>query len=107
MTKVIVEPGICGFTMKVSAEMNEDEEVVVKVATGCESIRNMMKELGDTYDPMEVCLQKPGKGPFYEYAQAHFPVHVACPGINGIIKCIEAESHLALKHDASIRFVEE
>ena len=68
---------------------------------------SMMEELGESFDAYECCLQKPGAGPFYEYAQAHFPVHVSCPVINGILKCMEAEAHLALKKDASIAFVEE
>lgn len=106
MTKVLIEPGICKLNTTVHAEMNEDEEVVVTVHSGCEPIKKMMEELGDTFDPMEVCLVKPGEGPFYEYAKQHFPVHVACPAINGILKAMEAEAGLALKHDASIRFIE-
>ena len=31
MTKVKIEPGICGFTTMVTAETNEDDEVIVKV----------------------------------------------------------------------------
>lgn len=106
MTKVRVEPGICGFTTTVTADTNEDEEVVLKVSTGCESVKNMMKDLGDVYDGIELCLAKPGTGVFYEYAQEHFPVHAACPVINGILKCVEAECQLALKKDASITFIE-
>ena len=106
MTKVKIEPGPCGFTTLVKAETNEDEEIQVRVACGCESVKAMMEELGDTFDAYEVCLVKPGQGPFYEYAGEHFPVHVACPAINGIIKCIEAECRLALPEDASITFLE-
>ena len=83
MTKVVIEPGVCGFLSRVSAESEDQMEVVVKVKSGCESVRNMMKELGDTFDAYELCLQKPGVGPLYTYAQ---------------------ECKLALKQDASIRF---
>lgn len=107
MTKVKVEPGVCGFTTMVTADTNEDEEVVLEVASGCESVQNMMKDLGDTFDPIELCLAKPGCGPFYDYAKEHFPVHAACPVLNGILKCVEAEGQLALKKDASITFIEE
>lgn len=109
MTKVKIEPGICGFITAVTASADPDDEtdLTVKVATGCPSVKAMMKELGDRFDAYEVCLQKPGIGPFYTYAQAHFPVHVSCPVINGIIKCMEVEAHLALKKDAKIEFVEE
>ena len=40
-----------------------------------------------------------------EYAAEHFPAHASCPVIAGITKCAEAECSLALKHDASIRFL--
>ena len=108
MTKVKIEPGICGFTTMVHATVDPDEdtELTVKIATGCPSIKGMMEALGDSFDAYEVCLQKPGVGPFYDYAKEHFPVHVSCPVINGIIKCMEVEAHLALKKDARIEFVE-
>ena len=68
MTKVKIEPGICGFTTSVTATVDPDEdtELTVKVATGCPSIRGMMEALGETFDAYEVCLQKPGAGPFYD-----------------------------------------
>ena len=78
----------------------------MKVSTGCESIKNMMKDLGEVFDGIELCLAKPGTGVFYEYAQEHFPVHAACPIINGILKCMEVECQLALKKDASITFID-
>ena len=67
----------------------------------------LRKTLGDEFDAYELCLQKPGAGPLYEYAQEHFPVHVSCPALNGIIKCVEVECHLALKKNASIEFIDD
>ena len=104
-TKVIIEPGICHLTCSVTAELVGDDELEVDVATGCDSIRGMFDELGNTFDSFEVCLQKPGNGPFYEYAKEHFPVHVSCPAICGIIKAMEVEAKLALPENASITFV--
>ena len=108
MTKVKVEPGPCGFKTIVTAEASEDDptKIKVKVACGCEAVQNMMKELGDTLDAYEVCLQKPGRGPLFDYAAEHFPVHVVCPVITGITKCVEAEAQLALKHNVTIEFVD-
>lgn len=107
MTKVKIEPGPCGFTTLVRAELTEDEEICVHVASGCESVRAMMEELGDTFDAYAVCLSKPGENAFYRYAAEHFPVHAGCPILAGITKCIEAESRLALPRDVSITFVTE
>ena len=106
MTRVSIEPGPCGFTTIVTASALEDNEVEVKVASGCEAVKKMMAELGNTFDAYELCLVRPGCGPLYEYASEHFPVHCGCTVIAGITKCVEAECKLALKRDASIRFLD-
>ena len=51
MTKVKINPGVCGFITSVTAESEDGEEAIIKVASGCESIRKMMEDLGDTFDP--------------------------------------------------------
>ena len=104
-TKVKIDPGICKLPTSVTATLINEDEVQIKVNTACDSVRAMIDELGDTYDTFEVCLQKPGCGPFYDYAKEHFPVHVSCPAINGIIKAMEVEGKLALPCDAEIKFV--
>ena len=107
MTKVKIDPGPCGFVTAVEARANEDEEVVVTVKSGCAAVQKLMEAAGDTFDPMELCLCKPGQDPLTQLAPQYFPVHSGCPVISGIIKCVEAEAGLALRHDVSIRFVEE
>ena len=108
MTRVKIEPGICGLNTKVEAVYDDEEmEVKLTVYSACKAVQAMMAELGDTFDPYEICLKKPGQGPMYEYASEHFPTHVSCPTIAGIIKCTEVGCGLALKKDASIRFLEE
>lgn len=82
-------------------------EVKLHVTSGCKAVQEMMAALGDTFDAYELCLCKPGRGPLYEYASEHFPVHAGCPVIAGITKCAEAECALALKRDSGIRFLNE
>lgn len=107
MTKVKIDPGICGLKALVTAQADDEEMTVrLKVNTGCKAVQEMFETLGDTFDTYELCLQKPGEGPLYDYAREHFPVHVSCPVINGIIKCAEADAKLALKKNASIEFLE-
>ena len=106
MTKVRIDPGICGLKTVVEAAASDETEVTVKIRSACPSIKKMAEELGEEFDAYELCLQKPGLGPFYDYAQEHFPVHVSCPAINGIIKCVEVECHLALKKNATIEFID-
>ncbi|MBQ8974563.1 MAG: hypothetical protein IJ072_02430 [Oscillospiraceae bacterium] len=108
MTKVRIDPGICGLKATVTAVADDEEmEVRLKVSTGCKAIQDMFEELGDTFDTYELCLQKPGEGPLYDYAKQHFPVHVSCPVIPGIIKCAEVDAKLALKKNAYIEFMED
>ena len=103
-TKVTIEPGICKLTCSVTAELVDEDELEVDVATGCAAINGMFEALGHTFDSFEVCLQKPGSGPFFDYARKHFPAHVSCPALCGIIKAMEVEAKLALPADASIHF---
>jgi len=104
MTKVKINPGVCGFITTVEADSEDGMEVKVAVRSGCESVRDMFKELGDTFDSYEMCLVKPGKGPLFAYASEKFPVHCGCPIISGIIKAVEVECKLALPRNASIEF---
>ena len=105
MTKVTINPGVCGFTTRVEAVSEDEMEVKVKVESGCESVMRMFEALGDTFDSYELCLVQPGKGPLFEYASENFPAHCACPILSGITKAAEAECKLALPRDASITFL--
>lgn len=105
MTKVRINPGVCGLITEVTAESEDQMDVTVTVKSGCESIRKMFEELGDTFDAYEVCLKKPGDNELYAYAAKHFPGHASCPAVAGIIKCMEAECRLALPKDAEITFL--
>ena len=106
MKKVKVNPGVCGLKTIIEAEsMEDDMEVRLKVTSACDAVTKMMEALGDTFESFDICLRKPGQGPFFEYASKHFPVHCACPTISGIIKCAEAECNLALPRDVEIKFI--
>ena len=104
MTKVKINPGVCGFITSVEAVSEDGQEVILTVKSGCEPVRAMFKELGDTFDSFELCLVKPGEGPLFEYASKNFPVHCGCPILSGIVKAAEAECKLALPRDVSITF---
>ena len=107
MTKVEVYPGPCRFLAKIEAEGSGKKSCSVRVESQCPNITKMMEDLGPEFAPFKLVFNKPGQGPLYDYAAEHFPPHAGCPVINGIIKCVEAESGLALKSEAYIRFVDE
>ncbi len=104
MTKVTINPGVCGLITAVEAHSEDQMEVKVTVKSGCEAVRKMMEELGDTFDAFSCCLGKPGTSAFYDYAREHFPGHASCPTLAGILKCIEVECGLALPREATITF---
>ena len=114
MTKVTINPGVCGLITTVEAHSDDQMEVKVTVKSGCEAVRKMMEELGDTFDAFACCLGKPGTSVFYDYAREHFPghascptlagIHASCPTLAGILKCMEVECGLALPKEASIAF---
>lgn len=104
MTKVTVNPGICGLITKVEASSENQMDVTLNVTSACEAVSKMMAELGNTFNAFEICLAKPGASPFYVYAAKNFPGHASCPTIAGIIKCAEVECKLALPKTAEIRF---
>ena len=104
MTTVKIDPGICKLATKVIAESSDGLEVTVTIVSACDAVKKMAQTLGNTFDAYEVCLQKPGTGPFYTYAAEHFPGHCACPTISGIIKAMEVECKLALPQNVTIQF---
>ena len=104
MTKVEIMPGICGLTAIVTAESEDGMDVTVKVESKCKDVTKMMEEVGEDLDAMEILFHKPGEGPLYEAASKYCP-HAARPVTSGILKCIEAECHMALPKDVSIKFL--
>lgn len=105
MTQVRITPGVCGLICLATAESADGETVTLRARTDCPAVRALIEELGEGLDAYEVCLKRPGEGPFYDYAREHFPRHCACPTIAGLIKCVEAECRLALARDVKIEFI--
>jgi len=101
MTKVIIDSGICGFTVTATAE-KEGKKVRITVETPCEMVKKMAEEI----DSLELTAAFTGhlNNPVYR-AAAHHLKHVACPVPAGIIKALEVELGLCLRKDSSIRFV--
>ncbi|MGN1014909.1 MAG: DUF6951 family protein [Butyricicoccus sp.] len=106
MTKVEVNPGVCGMTAVLTAQSEDGMDVTISIDTPCEGCRSMVQELGTELDAYEVVFHRPGTGPVYEAASRHCP-HGTCPVPAALLKCIEAECKLALPRDAEIRFLTE
>ena len=107
MTKAVIDPGICGMVTNVECQVQEDGvHVRLKVDSPCQHIRAMVESVGEVVDSWELCLKRPGEGPFFAFASQNFPPDACCPTLPGIIKCVRAEAGLALKKDTSLTFLE-
>jgi len=103
MTKVVVNPGACGFSVTVSAEKGEDKKVRLLIKTECEMVKKMAEEL-PALDRMSV-FTRLLDNPVYRAAAKHLK-HVTCPVPGGILKAMEVECGFAVPKDVSITFIE-
>ena len=103
MKKLHVYPGVCGLDTVITAETNEDEEIVLDIQSKCPAVMKLAEELKEPLDAYSICFSRPGSGEIYDKA-ARCLIHGACPTAAGIVKCIEAEAGLALAKDVSMVF---
>lgn len=101
MTKVIVNPGICGFTVVISAEKNNGKSVMISLDTECEMVQKMRDDVLRL--DMRSAFIGQGSNPVYRSAGKHLK-HAACPVPSGILKALEVELGLCIPKDASITF---
>ena len=104
MTKVTINPGVCGLVTSLEVSQNDEGKITVQAETQCENVRKMISSLGESFDGYRLCSNKPGSGPLYEFASKNFPAHSGCISISGVHKAVEAECGLALRRNASITF---
>jgi len=101
MTKVIVNSGICGFTVTITAEKVSAKKIRLSFDTECEMVLSMLEDISQV-DTLSV-FSNHLANPVYRSAAKHIK-HAACPVMSGILKAIEVEAGLALPKDASIVF---
>ena len=102
MTKVIVNPGICGFDAVLEA-VGSDGVVKLQIESECECVKELAEILTEVslQDLMGDQLFTENK--VYKNA-AKFVRHQSCPIPCAIMKAVEAELGLALKKDVTIKF---
>jgi hypothetical protein len=105
MTKVFVNPGICGFDTVINATRSGDI-VKLKIRSECKEI----KKLANTLTSFSLQDMRNAKSltenKVYENASRHIR-HFSCPIPCAIFKAIEVELGLALKKKVTIKFVNE
>ena len=53
MTKVKINPGVCGLITEVEAVSEDGLDVTLKIRSGCKSVHEMLSVTGDTFDSYE------------------------------------------------------
>ena len=109
MTKVHVQPGVCGLpsTITVTRVDDPDEDYVVDIhiETVSDNIKRLAKVL-TRVNGMEQSFKNFMTSQIYQLG-AQTGLHLACPVPTAIIKAIEVECGLALPRDVEITFVKE
>ena len=101
MTRVTVDPGICGFITSVEVGKFTKRKVKVVITSPCEKITRLGESLTEI-DQWEI-LKKHVDCSIYKSASRR-QLHVTCPVPLAVLKAIEVEAGLALPHDVVIRF---
>ena len=104
MTRVIVNSGICGFTVNVSAEKNKDKSVRISLDTECEMVQKMRDDISRL--DMQAAFTGLSSNPVYRSAGKHLK-HVACPVPSAILKAVEVELGVCLPKDVNIVIINE
>jgi hypothetical protein len=101
MKKVTINPGICGFTVTVTAEKDKGKKVRISLETECEMVMHMLEDISVL--DMQAAFAGHLNNPVYRSAAMHLQ-HAACPVPAGILKVVEVELGLCLPKDAVITF---
>jgi hypothetical protein len=102
-TKVIINPGACGFTATVVVKKKEeDDKFSVTITTECPMGSKLGTEIAEL--AMGDVFKSFLNNPVYRKAAACLK-HAACPVPSGILKALEVEAGLNVKKEVSITFV--
>jgi hypothetical protein len=97
MSKVHVNPGVCGLLTTVIVEKAGRSNLKIELDTKCPYIKKMEADIQDL-DGYTECFSKFSTSEVYKAADQHCK-HLACPVPSAIIKAIEVESGLALPRE--------
>jgi hypothetical protein len=101
MTRVIVDPGICGFSAVIEVEKLSKLTVKVKITSKCEKVSAM----GNLLSNMKLgdALKSHVYSAVYQCA-SESKLCPSCPIPVGILKAVEVEAGLALPRPVVIQF---
>lgn len=101
MTKVIINPGNCGFSVTVTVKKGKGKEVNISINTECEMVMEMLEDISSL--EMRDIFTSHISNPVYLSAAKRLE-HAACPVPVAILKAAEVELGLCLPEDITIQF---
>ena len=101
MTKVTVDPGICGFVTTIEVDKIAKHKVKVVINSDCESVAELGESLTEV-SVWDIFKQREDCEIYKAVSKCH--LHITCPVPIAVLKAIEAEAELALPRDVVIRF---
>jgi hypothetical protein len=99
VTEAKIDPGVCGFTTTVEAQMRGNE-CSLTIVSDCAAIHELAEHL-QRVDPLQEISFRRSVPRVLQASMEHCP-HAACPVPVGIIKAVEVEAKLALPADVRI-----
>jgi hypothetical protein len=102
MTKVTIEPGVCGFTTTVTATTEDGQHVRLGVESTCPNLAGLREETIEV-DAFREVTGKPHETQTYQLLAQRLP-HCSCPLYSGFFKAVEVAAGLALPRDVRMTF---
>lgn len=99
--RVLVEPGVCGFTGSIEVRRYKRWSVFIDINSKCGQIKKMALQL-DKISMREVFLPT-AQNPVFSAAN-HAGCHPSCPFPVAVLKAAEVAMELALQRDVRIVF---
>lgn len=105
MTRLIVDPGACGFNCKIEVKKVGKYNVTINIQSPCKQIKKMAAEVNDI-NFLDICRGSFGQNTVTQSA-ARCGLHPSCPIPCGLIKAVEAELGMAVKKNIGFTYEEE
>jgi uncharacterized protein DUF6951 len=102
ITRIITEPGACGFTCKIEVKGTGRYEATVTLQSECKQIKRFAQEVSSV-DFMAVVGGRYAEDPISQ-AASRCGLHPSCPIPCSLIKAVEVELGMAVKKNVCITF---
>ncbi|HTV12534.1 MAG TPA: hypothetical protein VME20_11820 [Acidimicrobiales bacterium] len=100
MASVVIKSGVCGFTVRATAQCPDGDHVTLQIESECPNYKEIAEHLHEVEAVKELFVDR-HKGLVWTTCATHSP-HVSCPVPVGLLKLVEVAAGLALPQSVSI-----